>query len=112
MEQARTPTTSTTSATKSGSDTYYVDDVGDKVVEATGAVGTDLVYASVSYGLSGADLENLILTGTGNLNGTGNGLANVITGNAGANVLNGLVGADTMSPAPATSMGPATASPT
>ncbi|KQT11109.1 hypothetical protein ASG40_20030 [Methylobacterium sp. Leaf399] len=80
-----------------GSDTYYVDNLGDRVIEANGAAGTDLVYASVSYSLAGSHLENLTLTGTGNLSGTGNGLANVITGNSGANVLNGLIGADTMS---------------
>ncbi|KQT14581.1 hypothetical protein ASG40_04425 [Methylobacterium sp. Leaf399] len=79
-----------------GSDTYYVDNVGDKAVEVTGAVGTDLVYASVSYSLGGSDLESLILTGTGNLNGTGNSIANTLTGNGGANVLNGLGGADIM----------------
>ncbi|KQT13098.1 hypothetical protein ASG40_19870 [Methylobacterium sp. Leaf399] len=80
-----------------GSDTYYVDNLDDKVIEATGAVGTDLVYASVSYSLAGAHLENLTLTGAGNLTATGNSLANVLTGNSGANVLDGLGGADTMS---------------
>ncbi|KQT10531.1 hypothetical protein ASG40_20115 [Methylobacterium sp. Leaf399] len=77
-----------------GSDTYYVDNVSDRAIEATGA-GTDLVYAAVSYSLAGSDLENLTLTGTGNLNGTGNSLANVIIGNDGANILTGGAGADT-----------------
>ncbi|KQP55130.1 M10 family metallopeptidase [Methylobacterium sp. Leaf108] len=80
-----------------GSDTYYVDDVGDRAIEANGAAGTDRVYAAVSYALGGSELETLILTGTANLNGTGNSLANVLTGNSGDNVLNGLGGADTMS---------------
>ncbi|WP_283207429.1 calcium-binding protein, partial [Methylorubrum suomiense] len=79
-----------------GSDTYYVDSTGDKAVEANGAVGTDLVVASVSFSLGGYELENLILTGNANINGTGNSIANTITGNSGANILNGLVGADTM----------------
>jgi Ca2+-binding RTX toxin-like protein len=79
-----------------GSDTYYVDNSGDRCVEANGVAGTDLVLASVSYSLGGSELENLSLTGTTNLNGTGNSIANVITGNSGNNVLNGLGGADTM----------------
>ncbi|WP_443136606.1 calcium-binding protein, partial [Methylobacterium sp. Leaf399] len=80
-----------------GSDTYYVDNAGDRAIEADSAIGTDHVYASVSYSLAGSHLENLTLTGTGSLSGTGNSLANVINGNAGANVLNGMGGVDTMS---------------
>ncbi|MFD1356274.1 calcium-binding protein, partial [Methylorubrum suomiense] len=79
-----------------GSDTYIVDNIGDKAVEANGGAGTDLVIASVSYSLGGSELENLTLTGTANLNGTGNSIANTITGNSGANILNGGGGADTM----------------
>ena len=44
----------------------------------------------------GGNVENLILTGSGNLDGTGNALANVLTGNGGDNVLDGGAGADTM----------------
>ena len=36
------------------------------------------------------------MTGAGNINATGNALANVLTGNNSNNVLNGLAGADTM----------------
>ena len=64
------------------------------MTEAASA-GTDTVRADVSWTL-GANLENLTLTGTGAINGTGNTLANVLTGNAAANVLNGGTGADTM----------------
>ena len=71
-----------------------VDNAGDLVVEAANG-GTDLVRASVSTTL-GANVENLTLTGAGAIDGTGNGLANVLTGNAGANVLNGGAGADSM----------------
>ena len=43
-----------------------------------------------------ANVENLTLTGTGTINGTGNTLNNVIIGNSGNNTLAGLAGADTL----------------
>ena len=76
-----------------GNDTYVVDNVGDVVTEALNE-GTDTVQSSVSFAL-GANVENLTLTGSANVNGTGNGDANVITGNSGNNILDGGVGADT-----------------
>ena len=78
----------------SGDDVYILDDAGDLVVEASGA-GTDLVNASVSYALTG-NVENLTLTGSADIAGTGNELANIINGNGGANVLDGLAGNDTI----------------
>lgn len=78
-----------------GNDTYLVDSATDVVTEAVSA-GTDLVQSSASYILS-VNVENLTLTGTAAINGTGNTLANVIIGNAGNNILNGGAGADTLS---------------
>jgi Ca2+-binding RTX toxin-like protein len=77
-----------------GNDTYVVDDAGDLVVEAAGG-GTDEVRSWVSYTLT-ANVDNLTLLGTGDLDGTGNGLANTLSGTAGANRLDGGSGADTM----------------
>lgn len=75
-------------------DTYIVDDAGDLVVEIAGQ-GTDQVLASVSYTLPDA-VEVLVLTGAAAINGTGNGLNNVITGNAAGNYLTGGDGSDTL----------------
>ena len=77
-----------------GDDRYLVDDAGDVVTEATGE-GTDQVDASVSHTLAG-EVERLTLTGSADIDGTGNTLANVITGNDGANVLTGGGGIDTL----------------
>ena len=77
-----------------GNDTYVVDAAGDVITEGLLA-GTDTVIASVSYAL-GANLENLTLSGLANINGAGNGGANLLTGNAGANLLDGGLGSDTL----------------
>ncbi|MER9494157.1 hypothetical protein NKI86_20270 [Mesorhizobium sp. M0320] len=77
-----------------GNDTYIVDNTGDQVSEA-GSQGTDTVLSSVTYTISDGDVENLTLTGTAAINGTGNGSANVLTGNSANNVLNGGGGNDT-----------------
>ena len=75
-----------------GNDTYYVDSASDVLDESTGS-GTDTEVASVSDTLDNG-IENLTLTGTAALNGTGNSANNIITGNAGANSLSGGDGSD------------------
>ncbi len=79
-----------------GNDTYIVDNTGDIVVEtSTIATEIDTVNSSVTYTLS-ANVENLTLTDTIAINGTGNSLANYITGNSGNNLLTGAAGFDTL----------------
>jgi Ca2+-binding RTX toxin-like protein len=79
-----------------GNDTFYVDHSLDGVTESTGE-GTDLVYSLINvHHFSDADVENLSLYGTGNVNATGNASVNALVGNSGNNRLDGLGGADTM----------------
>ncbi len=77
-----------------GDDIYYVDNAGDTVTEQANS-GRDRVLANLSWVLS-ANVEELVLTGSNAINGTGNALANVLTGNAAANVLDGKGGGDVM----------------
>jgi Ca2+-binding RTX toxin-like protein len=77
-----------------GNDTYVIDSSSDVVTEVL-AAGTDTVQSSVTHTLA-ANLENLTLTGTTAINGTGNSLANILTGNTATNILNGGLGADTL----------------
>jgi Ca2+-binding RTX toxin-like protein len=76
-----------------GNDVYVTDGL-DTLVESA-AQGIDEVRASVSYVL-GANFENLSLTGTANIDATGNADNNVIAGNSGNNVLDGGAGVDTL----------------
>jgi Ca2+-binding RTX toxin-like protein len=77
-----------------GNDTYVVDVATDVVTELVGE-GTDSIQAGVTLTLS-TNIENLTLTGTSGLSGTGNTADNVLTGNSGANTLTGLAGNDTL----------------
>jgi Ca2+-binding RTX toxin-like protein len=77
-----------------GDDIYIVDATGDVTTEGLNG-GIDTVLSSVTRTL-GVNLENLTLTGAGAIDGTGNGLDNVLVGNGAANILNGGVGSDTM----------------
>ena len=92
-----------TMAGGAGNDTYVVDNAGDIVTELA-AEGTDTVQSSVTLTL-GANLENLTLTGSSAISGTGTAADNILTGNTGANTLtggagndqlNGAAGADTL----------------
>ena len=76
-----------------GNDVYIVDDARDTTVEVSDDGGIDRVVSSVTRGLS-ANIENLRLVGTADIDGTGNRLANSIIGNDGANILAGRGGAD------------------
>jgi Ca2+-binding RTX toxin-like protein len=82
-----------------GNDRYWVDDLGDLVIE-TEASGTDIVYSSVDISLDvggqvRGDVENVSLLGTAR-SATGNDLANIIRGNALANAIAGGLGNDTL----------------
>ncbi|WP_338847542.1 putative Ig domain-containing protein [Massilia sp. W12] len=83
-----------TMAGGAGNDTYVVDSSLDGIIE-NASEGTDLVQASVSYTLP-ANLENLSLSGSNAINGTGNSLHNQISGNSAANLLDGGAGNDSM----------------
>lgn len=77
-----------------GDDEYRVDNLGDTIVENG---GRDTVVTTISWTL-GSDLEILNLESTGGaINGTGNGLANIMNANSSANVLNGAGGDDWLS---------------
>ena len=104
-----------------GRDTYFVDDIGDQVIESgnvalqaymfatrarqrDGAIGdaiqdfdvggdVDTVISTISYALSDF-VENLTLGGDQEIDGTGNELDNVVIGNRADNVLTTSAGDD------------------
>ncbi len=75
-----------------GNDSYVIDNTGDIVTENTGE-GIDTVLSSITY-ILGNNLENLTLTGSTAINGTGNALNNVLVGNSAINTLTGGAGDD------------------
>ncbi|WP_322522210.1 calcium-binding protein [Guyparkeria halophila] len=95
------------------SDTYYVDDVGDQVVESVSVTdplsrvwdynrrlgsslsgGYDRIHSTVDYELPD-NVEELILSGSDEISGVGNDQDNVLTGNSANNLLKGGLGDDT-----------------
>ena len=75
-----------------GNDTYILDDLSDTVAEAVNE-GVDTVLSPFTYTL-GSNVERLTLTGTSDLNGSGNELDNLLTGNSSINRLDGKGGTD------------------
>ncbi len=77
-----------------GDDIYIVDSTTD-IVSENAYEGTDTVQVSITRATAlDANVENLTLTGTSAINGTGNALDNVLTGNSGINTLTGGDGND------------------
>jgi Ca2+-binding RTX toxin-like protein len=83
-----------------GNDTYFVDNLRDVVDEHSDqGSGTDTVRSSGSFNLGNlaavqGSVENLVLLGSANINGTGNSLSNTLVGNSGNNAFNGGQGDD------------------
>jgi trimeric autotransporter adhesin len=77
-----------------GNDSYFGDDPNDRCFEMSGE-GNDIVFASCDYGLA-ANVETLVLLGSGNLEGVGSTGSQALYGNSGDNRLDGSVGADAM----------------
>lgn len=81
-------------------DVYVINNTSDIVDESVaGSSGLDTVQSAITFTLTNAatilgDVENLTLTGSAKINGTGNALNNLITGNGDRNTLNGLDGDD------------------
>jgi Ca2+-binding RTX toxin-like protein len=78
-------------------DVYVVDSLGDLVIE-TGGAGTDRIDTTLTtFSLAAiANVENLSFTGVGNFDGTGSGVANVISGGTGDDTMTGGNGNDTL----------------
>ncbi len=77
-----------------GDDTYVVESIADNVSENLNE-GTDLVLTSVSFTLPN-NVENITLTGSSDINATGNSLDNKLKGNSGTNKIDGALGTDTV----------------
>lgn len=76
-------------------DDLYIVSSSHYLLQEFGGGGTDTVESSATFTLA-AEFENLMLTGTKSIDGTGNGKANVLKGNDASNLLSGMIGADTL----------------
>ena len=83
-----------------GNDAYFVDAVGDVIVEAAGEGSADRIFSQISYALAEGVQVELFTTSdnlaTTAINLTGNALSQYVYGNAGANTLDGGGGSDVM----------------
>src|SRR5690606_27344943 len=83
-----------------GNDTYIVNSDGDMVFEFVGDNGdSDTIKSSVSINVNKFNtrgIEVVILTGTGSISATGNGLDNFLNGNDGDNLIDGGAGNEMM----------------
>jgi Ca2+-binding RTX toxin-like protein len=79
-----------------GDDTYIIDTYTYPSFIENSNEGIDTVQSSVTWTLYNNNLENLTLTGSDAINGTGNEIGNTITGNSANNILEGLDGSDTL----------------
>jgi len=81
-----------------GNDIYYIDNVGDVVIESEGDLsigGNDTVRTNLDAYTLPANVEILELL-PGMVSGTGNSLDNTLFGSHEGNVLDGLAGNDTL----------------
>jgi Ca2+-binding RTX toxin-like protein len=77
-----------------GNDTYVFGNSSDVIVDAR---GVDQITSTITRSLASfGNIENLILTGSGGINGVGNALGNHITGNVRGNILDGRTGNDVL----------------
>jgi Ca2+-binding RTX toxin-like protein len=89
-----------------GDDTLIVGKATDKLIESADYIDVDNGDAVVSFGIDTVksaftytlsdNVENLVLTGKNDIDGTGNGLDNTLTGNQGDNLLTGAAGIDVL----------------
>lgn len=77
-----------------GDDIFVIDNVTDVITEVV-SEGIDVARTIVTYTLP-VNVDTLVLIGTDDIDGIGNGLDNILSGNNGANTLDGLAGADAL----------------